>query len=472
MRALVVWVLLAFEQFVLLYFFAINTSYLVCSVLAFFRLRQHRHRWTTRELESVVQSPATPGVSVIAPAYNEQATIVESMRALLLLNYPQFEVICCNDGSKDETLPRAIEAFDLVEAPMAVGGGLPTAKVRAIYRSLTHAEFVLVDKENGGRADALNAGINVARYPLICLIDADSLLEPTALTQAVLPFLESPETLAVGGIIRVVNGCTVEAGRVTEVRVPSNWIARFQVIEYLRAFLAGRVAHSAMGALLIISGAFGLFRRQDVIEAGGLDHRTIGEDMELCVRLHRRFRDRKQPYRLVFLPDPVCWTEVPESRHILGNQRNRWQRGLFQVLAQHRTMILNPRYGIVGLLALPYYVLFEALGPMIEISGYLVTAGAISYGLVDWHYAELMFLLSIVYGTLISLAAVVLEEISYRRYRRVRDLLLLIGLGIVENFGFRQLTTWWRLKGTYDFLRGKGGWGAMTRKGFGTPASK
>jgi cellulose synthase/poly-beta-1,6-N-acetylglucosamine synthase-like glycosyltransferase len=355
---------------------------------------------------------------------------------------------------------------------MAIGGGLPTAKVRAIYRSLTHAEFVLVDKENGGRADALNAGINVARYPLICLIDADSLLEPNALTQAVLPFLESPETLGVGGIIRVVNGCTVEAGRVTEVRVPSNWIARFQVIEYLRAFLAGRVAHSAMGALLIISGAFGLFRRQDVIEAGGLDHRTIGEDMELCVRLHRRFRDRKQPYRLVFLPDPVCWTEVPESRHILGNQRNRWQRGLFQVLGYHRNMIGNPRYGIVGMLALPYYVLFEALGPMIEISGYLVTAAAIYYGLVDWHYAELMFLLSIVYGTLISLAAVVLEEISYRRYRRVRDLLLLIGLGIVENFGFRQLTTWWRLKGTYDFLRGKGGWGAMTRKGFGTPASK
>ena len=268
MRSAFVVAVLVFEQLVLLYFLAINTSYLVCSVMAFFRLRQHRHRWTTRELESVVQSPATPGVSVIAPAYNEQATIVESMRALLLLNYPQFEVICCNDGSKDETLRRAIEAFDLVEAPMAIGGGLPTAPVRGIYRSLSHAEFVLVDKENGGRADALNAGINVARYPLICLIDADSLLEPNALTQAVLPFIESPETLAVGGIIRVVNDCKVESGRVTEVRVPSNWIARFQVIEYLRAFLAGRVAHSAIGALLIISGAFGVYRRQDVLEIG------------------------------------------------------------------------------------------------------------------------------------------------------------------------------------------------------------
>ncbi|MEO5823272.1 MAG: glycosyltransferase [Vicinamibacteraceae bacterium] len=466
MRGVFVTLLLVFEQLVLLYFFAINTSYLVCSVLAFFQLRQHRHRWTTRELEAVVQSPATPGVSVIAPAYNEQTTIVESMRSLLLLNYPQFEVICVNDGSKDDTLKRATEAFDLVEAPMAVDSVIKTAKVRSIYRSLTHAEFVMVDKENGGRADALNAGINAARYPLICLIDADSLLEPNALTQAVLPFLESPDTLGVGGIIRVVNGCKVEAGRVTEVRVPSNWVARFQVVEYLRAFLAGRVAHSAMGALLIISGAFGVYRRQEVLDAGGLEHRTIGEDMELCVRMHRIMRDRKQPYRLVFLPDPVCWTEVPESTAILGNQRNRWQRGLFQVLGYHRNMIGNPRYGIVGMLALPYYVLFEALGPLIEISGYIVTIGALFYGLINWRYAELMFLLSVVYGTLISLAAVVLEEISYRRYKRASDLLLLIGLGIIENFGFRQLTTWWRIKGTYDYLRGKGGWGAMTRTGF------
>ena len=270
-----------------------------------------------------------------------------------------------------------------------------------------------------------------------------------------LPFLESPDTLGVGGIIRVVNGCKVEGGRVTEVRVPGNWVARFQVVEYLRAFLAGRVAHSAMGALLIISGAFGLYRRQEVLDAGGLEHKTIGEDMELCVRMHRIMRDRKQPYRLVFVPDPVCWTEVPESTKILGNQRNRWQRGLFQVLGYHRNMIGNPRYGIVGMLALPYYVLFEALGPVIEISGYVVTVGALSYGLINWRYAELMFLLSVVYGTLISLAAVVLEEISYRRYRRASDLLLLIGLGIIENFGFRQLTTWWRIKGPTTSCAGR-----------------
>jgi cellulose synthase/poly-beta-1,6-N-acetylglucosamine synthase-like glycosyltransferase len=227
------------------------------------------------------------------------------------------------------------------------------------------------------------------------------------------------------------------------------------------------MAHSAMGALLIISGAFGVFRRDLVAEAGGLDHRTIGEDMELCVRLHARLRERGQPYRIVFLPDPVCWTEVPESRRILGNQRNRWQRGLFQVLSYHQRMIGNPRYGIIGLFALPYYVLFEALGPIVEVAGYLITIVALYYGLVNWRYAEMMFLLAIVYGALISLAAVALEEVSYRRYRRLSDLLMLVALGIVENFGYRQLTAWWRLKGTWDFLRGKGGWGAMTRKGFG-----
>ena len=418
MRAVVVWVLLAFEQFVLLYFLAINTSYLVCSVLAFFRLRQHRHRWTTRELEAVVQSPATPGVSVIAPAYNEQATIVESMRALLLLNYPQFEVICCNDGSKDETLRRAIEAFDLVEAPMAIGGGLPTAKVRAIYRSLTHAEFVLVDKENGGKADALNAGINAARYPLICLIDADSLLEPSALTQAVLPFLETPDTLAVGGIIRIVNGCTVEAGRVTE---------RARAVELARALPGRRVPARLPGRprrALRDGRAAHHLRRLRRVPPPGRDRRRRPRSPD-----HRRGHGAvRAPAPPLPRPEAAVPARVPARPGVLdgGAREPPHPRQPAQPLAARPVpgARLSPRddrstraTAIVGLLALPYYVLFEALGPVIEISGYVVTAGAIYYGLVNWHYAELMFLLSIVYGTLISLAAVVLEEISYRRYQ-------------------------------------------------------
>ena len=250
---------------------------------------------------------------------------------------------------------------------------------------------------------------------------------------------------------------------------PRSFSPRFQVAEYLRAFLAGRVAQSAANGLLIISGAFGLFRRDAVLRVGGFRTDTIGEDMEIIVRLHRQYCDRGEPYRIVFRPDPVCWTEVPESVKVLGGQRNRWQRGTLQVLRWHRDMMFKPRYGVAGMLALPYFFIFEALGPFIEVAGYVTTIAAVSLGLLDWRFAQLLFLLAICYGALISLAAVLLEELSFRRYPRIGDLLRLALLGIIENFGYRQLSTWWRLRGTIDFFRGQSGWGEMTRQGFQRP---
>jgi cellulose synthase/poly-beta-1,6-N-acetylglucosamine synthase-like glycosyltransferase len=341
--------------------------------------------------------------------------------------------------------------------------------VRGLYRSLDHPDLVLIDKVNGGKADAINAGINAARYPLVCVMDADSLLEEHALARAVLPFLEDPATLAAGGIIRIANGCRVEQGRVTDVRLPRSRFATFQVVEYLRAFLSGRVAQSAFNGLLIISGAFGVFRRDVVVDCGGLRHDTIGEDMELVVRLHRVYRERRRHYRIVFLPDPVCWTEAPESARVLSRQRNRWQRGTLQVLSYHRRMIGNPRYGIVGLFSMPYYLIFEALGPIVEVAGYAVTAVAVAFGLLDVVFAELLFLSAVVYGAVMSVAAVLLEELTFRRYPRTRDLARLCAYGVLENFGYRQLTTWWRFRGVVDFVRGRQGWGAMTRKGFARP---
>lgn len=415
-----------------------------------------------------MRSVAMPGISIIAPAHNEEATVVQSVRSLLQLNYPQFEVVLVNDGSKDRTLDAAIAAFGLLAAPVAAAQPIPTKRIRGIYRSPALPDLVVVDKENGGKADSLNAGIDLARYPLVCLIDADSLLEPDALTRVARPFVEDPTTLAVGGIIRIANGCSVEGGQVRAVGLPRHPLALAQVIEYLRAFLPGRITQSACNALVIISGAFGLFRRQPVVDAGGLRTDTIGEDMEIVVRLHRRYRERGEPYRIVFQPDPVCWTEAPESLKVLGRQRNRWQRGTLQVLNFHKGMIGNPRFGWVGMFSLPYYLLFEALGPVVELSGYVVTAAAVAAGLVDWHYAKLLFLVAVVYGSLNSVAAVLLEELSFRRYPRVRDLLWLVTVGVVENFGYRQLTTWWRIAGVVDFCRGKQAWGAMTRKGFGT----
>jgi cellulose synthase/poly-beta-1,6-N-acetylglucosamine synthase-like glycosyltransferase len=466
MRYWVSQALMVFDLGVLAYFLAINTLYLIFSVMAFFVLVQHRRRWTSRALDIVMRSPATPAISVIAPAYNEEATIEQSLRSLLLLNYPQFEVVVVNDGSKDKTIEKMVEAFGLMQAPVVYQQPIGTQQVKALYRSLDHPDLVVIDKANGGKADAINAGINAARHPLVCVIDADSILEPEALMRAALPFVESPDTLATGGIIRIVNDCKVESGRVTRIGMPASWLARFQVVEYLRAFLSGRVAMSAVNSLLIISGAFGLFRRDAVVEVGGFRHDTIGEDMEIVARLHRKWRDTGRPYRIVFQPDPVCWTEAPESRKILASQRNRWQRGTCQVLSYHLPMLMNPKYGSVGLFAMPYFLIFEAAGPLIEASGYIVTAIAVGFGMIDVIFAELLFLSAVVFGAMISLTSVLLEEMSFRRYPKVRHLLLLAALGVIENFGYRQLTTWWRLKGVIDFVRKKQGWGVMTRKGF------
>jgi cellulose synthase/poly-beta-1,6-N-acetylglucosamine synthase-like glycosyltransferase len=459
--------ILAFEIFVVLYFLVLNSSYLLLSFAAYLQLRQHRRRWTPRALGAVMRSPATPGISIVVPACNEALTVVDSVRSLLMLNYPRVEVVVVNDGSTDETLERLVGAFDLVRAPATFVTVLPTRSITGVYKSLSNRDLVILDKEQGGKADALNAGINVARHPLVCVMDADSLLEPHSLSRMVLPFLEDSNTVAVGGIVRISNGCTVESGRIVEVKLSRNPWARFQVVEYLRGFLAGRVAWSLLNGLLVVSGAFGLFRRDALVESGGFRGDTVTEDMELIVRLHHWCGQRGERCRVVFQPDPVCWTEVPESLRVLEQQRNRWQRGMLQVLGRHRKMMLNPRYGSVGLLSLPYHLIFEAFGPLVEVSGYVVVVLALWFGLLDWQFARLFFLAAVVYGSMISLAAVLLEEMSFRRYPRVRDLLTLTLYGCLENFGYRQLTSWWRIVGLVDFARRRHHWGVMTRRGFG-----
>ena len=460
-----------FELVILAYFLVLNTLYLTFCVVAYVRLRQHRRRWTARDLEAVMRSSATPAISIVVPAHNEEATLAESVRALLLLNYPQFEVIVVSDGSTDATVAVGGREFELLRAPVSHAQSIPTQPVRGVYQSVAHQDLLMIDKENGGKADAINAGINAARYPIVCVIDADSLLEEHSLSRAVLPFIEDPDTIAAGGIIRIANGCRVERGRVTEVKLPRSHLAMFQSVEYLRAFLAGRVAQSAVNGLLIISGAFGLFKRDAVIEVGGFRTDTIGEDMELVTRLHRVYRERGQRYRIVFQPEPTCWTEAPETMRMLARQRNRWQRGTLQVLGFHSRMLCNPRYGVIGMLAMPFYLIFEALGPIIELLGYVVTIVALLLGWLDWRFAELFFLAAIVYGALLSVAAVALEELSFRRYPKVTDLLRLALFGVLENFGYRQLATWWRIVGVFDYVRGKQGWGTMKRKGFATKAA-
>jgi cellulose synthase/poly-beta-1,6-N-acetylglucosamine synthase-like glycosyltransferase len=455
-----------FDLILIAYFLAINTIYLVFSIVAYVQLRHHRKRWTARELGAVMRSPATPGISILVPAYNEAANVAESVRSLLFLNYPLYEVIVVNDGSKDDTLDQVVESFELVRAPVSYTQAVPTTPVRGVYRSISGLDLTVIDKENGGKADAINAGVNAARHPLVCVIDADSVLEEHSLTRAVLPIIENPATIAVGGIVRLANGCAIDHGRVIDIGLPKSHLARFQVVEYLRAFLAGRVALSLVNGLMIISGAFGIFSRAAVIEVGGFRQDTVGEDMEMVANLHRLYRDRGEKYRIVFQPDPVCWTEAPESIRVLARQRDRWQRGTLQVLSRHWRMFANPRYGVIGLFVMPYYVIFEGIGPVIELLGYVLTVLAVAFHLIGWRFAYLLFLAAVVYGAMISLASVILEEVSFRRYPRLGDLLWLAFYGFLEHFGYRQLSTWWRVRGVFRFLMGERGWGDMTRKGF------
>ncbi len=461
------WMLLGgFNLLVLVYFVGLNGFAMWTSIHALRTLRRYSLRARSLDLSEVLSLGGAPPITLLAPAYNEEATCVQATRSLLNLQYPDYEVVVINDGSRDRTLERLVEAFDLVPAARAPTAAVPTAAVRATLRSRIHPNLWVVDKANGGKADALNAGLNHSRTPLVCAMDADSLLEREALARIVRPFLEDDRTVAVGGVIRIVNGCTVESGAVTRVGMPANWLARIQVLEYLRAFLAGRVGWAAIDATFIVSGAFGLFRRGAVAEAGGWDRTTVGEDMELIVRLHRVCRERRLPYRITFVPDPVAWTECPETLRVLGRQRERWQRGLTETLMRHRRMLLNPRYGHIGMVVFPYFFFLEMLGPAVEALGYLSFGVTLALGRADSAYVVAFLSLAIVFGLALSLAAIALEELSFRRYPRTVDLVSLVAIAVVEAFGYRQLSAWWRLQGLVAAFRGKQGWGQMTRKGF------
>ena len=463
-------VVLGFNALVLVYFLTLNTVYLFTSLFAFRALRRYADRLRSVAVDDLLGAGVLPPVTVLAPGYNEAATCVESVRALLGLKYPDYEVLFVNDGSTDATLELLQDAFDLRKMPRAPTADVPTARIRDVYRSTTHPRLWVIDKDNGGKADALNAGLSLCRTPLFCAIDADTLIERDALTRISRPFLEDARTVAAGGIIRIANGSKVESGRVTDVRLPRNLVARFQVLEYLRAFLAGRMGWDALDSTLVISGAFGMFRRSTAVAAGGYATDTVGEDMELVVRLHRYCRENRIPYGVRFVPDPVAWTECPESLRVLGRQRDRWQRGLMESMWRHRVMLFNPRYGRVGFLAYPYFFFLEMIGPVIEALGYVAFAVTLLLGRASPLYVLAFLLLAVVFGIALSVAAVALEELSFRRYTKGRDLAVLLSLSFVETIGYRQLNTWWRFRGVVSKLRGVRAWGVMDRRGFDTVA--
>ncbi len=458
------------ETAVLVYFCLINICYASLLVAAVVEMRRMRHEAIGINDHIVVGSRLAPTISILAPAYNEEATITASVQSLLTLDYPNLEVVVIADGCKDSTVAVLTQEFALVEVYRAYAARVPTKGVVALYRSARHANLVVVDKLNGGKADALNVGVNLASGDLVCAIDADTLIERGALVRLVRPMMIDPDVVATGGTIRPVNAVETKNGRVLDVTVPRTLLAGVQVVEYLRAFLLGRLGLNRLGGNLIISGAFGLFRREPMIAAGGWLHDTVGEDMELVVRLRRHGYERGTASKVVFVPDPTAWTEVPESWGVLGRQRDRWHRGLVDTLWRHRRLIGNPKYGAMGVIVFPYFVLVELLAPIVEALGLVILAASLAVGLVDRTFAMLFLALATGIGLILSVATLLLDQASFLRYRRPVDLAWLIWWSIAENLGFRQMTVYWRLRGLVKYMRGRSDWGAMTRKGFATKA--
>ncbi|GAC1653715.1 MAG: glycosyltransferase [Gemmatimonadaceae bacterium] len=451
---------------VLAYFLLLNSCYATLLLLAIPELWSHWHLADDEHLGRVLGAEVLPPLTVLVPAYNEEVTIAASVLSFLTLEYPRHEVVLVNDGSSDGTLERLIAEYDLYQVPPAFRVHIETAQVRGYYRSRRYSKLLVVDKANGGKADALNAALNAARYPFVLAVDADTLIEPDALFRLARPFLLGRSVAAVGGTIRVANACSVAYGRVTEARVDRRWLPGVQVVEYLRAFLFGRLGWNRLGGNLIISGAFGLFRRDYLLAIHGYRTDTVAEDMDLVVRLHRYLREKGLPDVMPFVPDPVAWTEVPVSLAVLGRQRERWHRGLLETLLRHRDLLFNPKYGSVGMVSFPFFLFGEALAPVVELLGFLALVLGAGFDLIDWPFAQMFLIVALGYGFLLSLWAIALEELSFRRYTRSSDLVRLLAFALLESFGYRQLTVWFRLQAFWKLARGDRRWGTMQREGF------
>jgi len=445
-------------------------SYTALAVFSAIAMIQYMRKNSFVDYSVILSSPLAPSISVIAPAYNEGKTIVDNIRSLLSLHYNDFEVIIVNDGSTDDSLEKIVKAYDLEMTQVIFEEKLKTKTVKGIYHSRNPAfsKLKVIDKENGGKADALNAGINLSNKEFISVVDVDSILVDNALLIMAKPFLEqtNKRIIATGGVIRIANSCKIEEGRITEVKFPRRLLPRMQVLEYTRAFLMGRMAWSKLNGLLLVSGAFGMFDRAVVIECGGYESNLVGEDMELIVRMRRFMADNKQNYRVVYIPDPLCWTEVPSNLKILTRQRDRWTRGNMESLFIHFRLFFNPKYKTLGLLGHPYWFFFEWLAPIIEFIGITYFIIIAILGFSNWPFFILLLLAVYLFAVTLSFWAVLYEEFSFHRYLKTREVLRMLVNALVEPILFHPVVLYSNLKGNFKYFTGEKTWGKMERQGF------
>lgn len=459
--------ILFFGEIIFIYMFIVILTYSTMLFIGFTQLRK-QYRLDKDEIdEDNIDVLYMKPVSIIVPAYNEETGIIDSILSLLSLRYPQTEIIIVNDGSTDQTQQKMIEQFEMSRVQKIVRTQLATKPIRQIFQSKIHPNLLLIEKENGGKADALNAGLNLARYPYFCTIDGDSILEEKSLLRVMKPIIVSNgEVIAAGGNVRIANGLDVRSGAVFQTDLSKHLLIVMQVVEYFRAFLMGRIALSKFNLVLIISGAFSVFAKKWVIEAGGYTSQMIGEDMELVLKLHQLVKDKKLKKRIEFIPDPVCWTEAPQTFSILKKQRIRWHQGLTESLWKHRKMTFNPKYGAIGMISFPYFWIVECFGPIIELGGYVYIGIAFFLGDIYYEYAFMLSLLFVLYGSIFSVASILLEAWALNAYPRISDLFRMLFLSLTEIFWYRPLTLIWRCESFFQIIRGKKEWGNMQRTGF------
>ena len=453
-----------FNYFCMAFTILLSIIYIVQLIMSFVKVRKNDKARQSNDFGRYVESENLLPISLLIPAYNEEENIVSNIKSLLKIDYPLFEIVVVNDGSTDRTHDKIVDSFGLYKIESAVRTSIPTKDVRGVYYNIEYPNLIYVDKENGGKSDALNAGINISSYPLFACLDADSRIEPDALLKLSIEFLKNTDTIVAGGLVRIANGFKIRDGRVSGFSMPEKMVERFQIVEYYRSFLSGRVSWGATNSMLIVSGAFGVFKKQAVIEVGGYKTNTIGEDMEIVVRLHRYMRTHKRKYKIIFCEDSVCWTQGPMSVADIRSQRRRWQIGLFDTLISHKGLFLNPRYGMIGLMAIPYNWIFELFGAVVESLGYVIIPFSLLMGELNMFFFTMYFLLAVMLGVILSIGSLILEQYTRKSVMSAKQCLSLSLYAILENFGYRQLITVFRLEGILKYRKLRKTWGKIKRK--------